>query len=191
MILILNPLWRLLYGVALGTAGAFIYLQWPHPILPALLFGGLAFVPREQRRVSVTAVVIVVASVILRWIAFDALSPSQVLAVCIAAQVVSRSAMLTLAWVSTPSGDGTAEELGAGLTIPLAIVIMIIGFAAAFYCGLRPGMMIVVGAYLIVRAVRWISCRYAGGVTGDSLGATQLGTELFVLLMFTCSACHW
>jgi adenosylcobinamide-GDP ribazoletransferase len=191
VIIVLSPRWLLPYGIALGAFGALIYLQWPHPILPALLFGGLAFAPREQRGVNVTAVVVLVSSVLLRWLALDSLLPSQVLAVCIASQVVSRSAMLTIAWVSTPSGNGAAEKVGANLTIPVAIAVMILGFAAAFYCGLRPGMGILVGAYLIVRAVRWISYRYAGGVTGDSLGLTQLLTELFVLLMFTCSACRW
>lgn len=192
-----NPLLRLLLGVALGALGVLVYLDLPKAslrlteIAVAVLWGALAFAPRENSRFGVAAAVILVAGTTVRWLALDALQPARVVEVYLASQTVPRAAMIVMAWVSRPAGNGSAESFAKRLTIPVALIAIVIGIGAAFLCGVRPGMGILVGVYLIVRVVIWFSYRYAGGLTGDSLGATQVLTELFVLLMFTCSACRW
>lgn len=192
-----NPLLRLLLGVALGALGVLVYLDLPKAsltlteVLIATFWGALAFAPREAPRFGIAAGAVLVAGVAVRWFALDALLPARVLEVYIASQTVPRAAMIVMAWVSRPAGNGTAERFGAKLTIPVAMIAIVVGIAAALLCGVRPGMGILVGSYLIVRLVIWFSDRYAGGLTGDSLGITQLLTELFVLLLFMCSACRW
>jgi cobalamin synthase len=188
------PLFPLL-GVALGAAGAGIYSL---PALPsavaaalvAILWGALAFAPLE-RRPGITGWMMFAAAVVLRALLIKEIPSLHVLVIFIAAQTVSRAAMIAIAWVSRPAGYGIADEFLSTMTTPAALIAISIGTVAALLCGLRPAAMMVVGAYLIIRAARWFSYRYAGGVNANSLGATHLLTELFVLVMFTCAACRW
>jgi cobalamin synthase len=184
-----------LYGAALGAAGAWIYhLQGlPSPaaaILISILWGGLAFAP-HQRKTGVQGWIVLAATIALRFMLIENIAGPNVLAMFIAAQTVPRAGMIAIAWVSRPAGYGIAHKFSSTLTTPAALISIAIGVAAATLCGVRPAAMILVGAFLIIRVVRWFAYRYAGGVNGNLLGATQLFTELFVLAMFTCSTCRW
>jgi cobalamin synthase len=198
-----------LYGAAIGAAGAYVCLvdgvlealpdsspaRWMIPAL-GIFWGVLAFAPRERRRFGMADVVIMAAGIGIRWLAIDGLAmgtlaSERVWGIFIAAQTVPRAAMVAIAWVSRPAGEGAGYEFSSTLTTPGALMAITEGVAAALLCGLRPGLAILAGAYVIIRAVRWFSYRYAGGVNADSFGATQLLIEMFVLLLFTCEACRW
>lgn len=195
-----------LYGAAIGAIGAGVYLAFLHlylqggaaalpikldELLVATLWGALALLPHERRSIGVAGAITFVASIALRWLAIDALVPGRTIEVFIAAQTVPRAAIVATAWVSRPSGEGAGHGFSSALTTPVALIAIAEGVAAALACGLRPGLAILAGAYVIIRAVRWFSYRYAGGVNADSFGTTQLLIEMFVLLLFTCGACRW
>ncbi len=197
-----------LYGAATGALGAGVYLAilhlsityaargatWPirlDELLVATLWGALAFTPHEQRQFGISSAIVIAASIAIRWLAIDALVPGRTIEVFVAAQTVPRAAMVTIAWASRPSGEGRGYGFSSSLTTPAALIAIAEGAAAALLCGLRPGLAILAGAYVIIRAVRWFSYRYVGGVNADSFGSTQLLIEIFVLLLFTCGACRW
>jgi cobalamin synthase len=194
-----------LYGAVLGATGAFIYLTalaWgarsslampiaAGQVLVAMLWGGLSFAPREQRRVGIFAGVMLIAGIGLRWFAIGALPLSRIYEIFVASQTVPRAAIVVMTWASRPAADGEGYEFSAGLSTLPSVIAMTIGLVAGLYCGLRAGLAMVVGVYLIIRGVRWFGYRYAGGVNGDTLGITQLLIELFVLFLFTCAACRW
>jgi cobalamin synthase len=198
-----------LFGAAIGAMGAGIYFAVLHlwgmdvargataltikldELLVATLWGALAFLPRERRSIGVAGAVTVAASIAIRWLAIDALVPGRTIEVFIAGKTVPRAAMVAIAWASRPSGEGAGFEFSSALRTPAALIAIAEGVAAALLCGLRPGLAILAGAYVIIRAVRWFSYRYGGGVNANSFGATQLLIEIFVLLLFTCGACRW
>ena len=137
------------------------------------------------------------AGVAVRWLAIDGLalgalaSERALVEVFIAVQTVPRAAMVAIAWVSRPTGEGAGFGFSSALPTPGALIAISEGVAAALLCGLRPGLAILAGAYVIIRGVRWFWYREAGGVNADTFGATQLLIEIFVLLLFTCGACRW
>jgi len=195
-----------LYGAAIGAIGAGIYFGILYLYLPggaaampirldellvAALWGALAFLPHERRRFGITSAIAIAAGIAIRWLAIDALIPGRTIEVFVAAQTIPRAAFVAIAWVSRPAGEGTGVGFSSTLTTPAALIAITEGVAAALLCGLRPGLAILAGAYVIIRAVRWFSYRYAGGVNADSFGATQALIEIFVLLLFTCGACRW
>jgi cobalamin synthase len=186
-----------LFGAAIGVVGALVYTGSTKTLpisaielVIAALWGVLAF-PYERRSFGAVGAIVIAASIAARWFALEALVPGRVLELFIAAQTVPRVAIIALAWVSRPAGTGIVYEFSSRLTTPVALIAMALGTAAALLCGLRPGAMILVGAYLIIRGVRWFSYRYFGGVNANSFAATQLLTEMFVLVMFTCAVCRW
>src|SRR5579862_809708 len=198
-----------LVGAAIGAAGAAIYLGalrvLPNSLaaLAAVVFwAGISGVLHEDgladaadafragrskeamlgilkdSRIGTFGAVAIVLSVIARWQAVEFLSTPGVVEVFIAAQAVPRAAMVGLAWVSRPAGTG-------------AVIALAQGVAAAFLLGVRPGVAIGLGSYLIVRIARWYFYRRIGGVNGDCLGATEQILEIFVLVLFTCRTCMW
>ncbi len=139
----------------------------------------------KDSRIGTFGAVAIVLSVLARWQALEHVTISRVLEACIAAQAVPRAAMVTLAWVSRPVGTGLGLALSSTLTTPAALTAIAQGVAAAFIGGLRPGVAIVGGTYLIVRLARWYFYRRIGGVNGDCMGATEQVLEIFVLVVFT------
>jgi Cobalamin-5-phosphate synthase len=177
-----------LFGAAIAAIGVTLV---PHYGLIALLWTAAAMLPRERPSLNVTTLTIVIASGLLRWLALESFGGQNIFAAFLAMQVAPRAAMLALAWVSRPGDVGRGYEFSATLTTPLVLIAIAEGVAAAFFCGFRTGLAILAGAYLMLRGIRWFSYRQLGGVNADSFGAAQLLVELFVLLMFTCAACHW
>ena len=145
----------------------------------------------KDSRIGTFGAVAVLLSVLARWQALEHLATSRVLEVCIAAQAVPRAAMVALAWVSRPVGAGLGLAFSSTLTTPAALIAIAQGIVAALACGLRPGLLIMVSAYLVVRLARWYFYRRIGGVNGDCLGATEQLLEIFVLFLFTCRSCAW
>lgn len=187
-----------LFGAGIGAIGAAIESRFtgvfPDPVATfaiAALWTALALLPREQQRFGSARATAIAAAMAVRWLAIHHLATSQALAAFVAAQTVPRSAMIALAWGSRPAHSGAGYAFSSTLTTWIALAAIAAGSAAAFVCGFRPGATMIAGAYLILRAVRWFAYRQSGGVNADALGAMQLLTELFVLLMFDCAACRW
>jgi adenosylcobinamide-GDP ribazoletransferase len=145
----------------------------------------------KDSRIGTFGAMALVLSVLARWQALEHLAVPRTLEICIAAQAVPRAAMVALAWVSRPASAGLGLAFSSTLTTPGALIAIGQGIAAALACGLRPGLVILAGAYAAVRLARWYFYRRIGGVNGDCLGATEQLLEIFVLFLFTCSACGW
>jgi adenosylcobinamide-GDP ribazoletransferase len=145
----------------------------------------------KDSRIGTFGAVAIVISFLARWQAIDQLADPRVIQIFIAAQAVPRAAMVALAWISRPAGDGLGFAFSSTLTTPAAVIAIAQGIAAAFLCGWRPGLVIVAVSYGAVRVARWYFYRRIGGVNGDCLGATEQILEIFILVLFTCRACSW
>jgi adenosylcobinamide-GDP ribazoletransferase len=192
--------WFPLVGAALGAAGAGVYRIFPSSIaaLACVVFWAAAGRVLHEGRLGSSAVAVsaVAMSAAARWLALEnfAAGPS-ILAVCLAAQAVPRAAIVGLAYVSRPvsrpAGTGLGYALSSTLTTPAAVAALAQGILAAFVCGARAGVVLIVGTFLIVRLARDFAYKRCGGVTGDCLGATEQVLEIFILAVFACRACAW
>lgn len=138
----------------------------------------------KDSRIGTYGAVAIVLSIVARWQALQHVPPARILEVCIAAQVVPRAGMVALAWLSRPSGDGLGLAFSSSLTTTGALIAIAQGLIASMLIGWRPGLLILAGTYLIVRAVRAYFYKRIGGVNGDCLGATEQLLEIFVLVLF-------
>jgi cobalamin synthase len=183
------------FGAVLGAFGAWLFVH--ARVLPnaglAILFAAFweGFVPREDRAYGFRRAMISTVNIVTRSLLLVNLATPRVGEVLVVAQVIPRASMIALAWVSRPAPWGVGYEFSSTLVSWEALIAILEGVAAAMWLGIRPGVMIIAGTYLILRLVQWLSYRYQGGVNADALGMTQLLTEFFVLLLFDCSACRW
>ncbi len=145
----------------------------------------------KDSRIGTYGAVAIVLSVVARWQAVEHIYGINIFAAFVAAQAVPRAAMVALAWVSRPAGSGLGHAFAATLTTPAALLAAAQGIAASFACGVRPGLTIVLGSYLILRLAQFYFYRRIGGVNGDCLGAAEQILEIFILVLFTCRACSW
>ncbi len=98
-----------------------------------------------------------------------------------AAQCISRSGILALAWTSRPAAGGL--ELCARLSAPVAIPAGLIGAFAASLYGLRIGIALIAGAYVILRGARDWFYRQHGGVDGGDLANARMLLECYTVLL--------
>jgi adenosylcobinamide-GDP ribazoletransferase len=145
----------------------------------------------KDSRIGTFGAVAVILSLLVRWQALEYFAGSSLLSVCIAAQTVPRAAMVGLAWTSRPVGTGLGYALASTLKTPAALSALAQGVIAAFLCGPRAGIVIVAGAFVIVRLARTCFYNRIGGVNGDCLGATEQLLEVFILCLFACAVCSW
>jgi adenosylcobinamide-GDP ribazoletransferase len=138
----------------------------------------------KDSRIGTYGAVAIVLSLAARWQALEHVPAARILEVCVLAQAVPRAAMVALAWISRPSGDGLGLAFTSTLTTPGALIAIAQGLAASMVLGWRAGMLIVAGAYLIVRGARAYFYKRIGGVNGDCLGATEQLLEIFILVLF-------
>ncbi len=138
----------------------------------------------KDSRIGTYGAVAIVLSVAARWQALQHIPASKILAVCIAAHAVPRAAIVALAWVSRPAGDGLGLVFSSSLTSMAAIGAILQGVAAAMLPGWRPALLLVAGAYAIVRGARAYFYHRIGGINGDCLGATEQLLEIFILILF-------
>jgi adenosylcobinamide-GDP ribazoletransferase len=138
----------------------------------------------KDSRIGTYGAVAIALSLIARWQALEHAPVARVLTICLAAQAVPRAAMVALAWVSRPAGDGLGLAFSSSLTTAAAIAAIVEGVAAALLTGWRPALLIVAGCYVFVRVARWYFYRRIGGVNGDCLGATEQLLEVFILILF-------
>jgi len=138
----------------------------------------------KDSRIGTYGAVAIVLSLVARWQALEHIPATHILAVCILAQSVPRAAMVALAWTSRPSGDGLGLAFSSSLTTTGALIAIAQGLAASMLLGWRPGLLILAGAYLIIRGARAYFYKRIGGVNGDCLGATEQLLEIFTLVLF-------
>lgn len=139
----------------------------------------------KDSRIGTYGAVAIVLSIVVRWQALEHVPSARVFLVCVIAQAVPRSAMVALAWLSRPSGEGLGLAFSASLTTISAVIVIAQGIAASMLLGWRAGLLILAGAYLIVRGARTYFYKRIGGVNGDCLGATEQLLEMFILVLFT------
>lgn len=180
-----------LIGAILGAAGAGIFLAasrvFPSSLaalLTVVFWALIAGVVHEGRIGYYSAAAVLISSV-ARWQVVEHLAVSNLFAVFIASQAVPRAAMVVLAWVSRPAESGLGLELSSTLTTTVAIAAMVQGFAVAFACGVRPGVLIAIASYLVIRVARWYSYRRMGGVNADCMGGVEQILEILILALFT------
>jgi adenosylcobinamide-GDP ribazoletransferase len=141
----------------------------------------------KDSRIGTFGAVAIVLSVVARWQALEHIPLSRVLEACVAAQAVPRAAMVALAWISRPFGTGLGEAFSASLATPSALAAIAQGIAAALLCGLRPGLVIIAGSYIVVRVAQWYFYKRIGGINGDCLGATEQMLEILVLILMAAN----
>ena len=138
----------------------------------------------KDSRIGTYGAVAVILSIVARWQALQHVPVPKILIVCIIAQSVPRTAMVALAWLSRPSGEGLGLAFSSSLTTTGALIAIAQGIIASMLLGWRPGLLILLGAYLILRAARAYFYKRIGGVNGDCLGATEQFLEIFILVLF-------
>src|SRR5688500_2794889 len=129
-------------------------------------------------------------SVLLRWHALQNLT-TPLLPSLVAAQAVPRAAMVVLGYIARPVGSGLGARFCNEMTAPIALAAAAQGVAAALWCGLRPGIVILAATGLLISLSRSFFDRRLGGVTGDCLGATAQLLEIAILLLLACQKCSW
>jgi adenosylcobinamide-GDP ribazoletransferase len=138
----------------------------------------------KDSRIGTYGAVAIVLSVVARWQALQHVPAGRVLIVFIVAQTVPRAAMVALAWLSRPSGEGLGLAFSSSLTTTGALIAIAQGIIVSMLLGWRPGLLILAGAYLIIRFARAYFYKRIGGVNGDCLGATEQLLEIFILILF-------
>ena len=138
----------------------------------------------KDSRIGTYGAVAIVLSIVARWQALEHVPTPRILEVCIIAQAVPRAAMVALAWLSRPSGDGLGYAFSSSLTTTGALIAMAQGIVASLLLGWRPGLLILAAAYLVVRGARNYFYKRIGGVNGDCFGATEQLLEIFILILF-------
>ena len=94
----------------------------------------------KDSRIGTYGAVAIVLSIAARWQALEHVPSERILVVCIVAQSVPRAAMVALAWLSRPSGDGLGYAFSSSLTTTGALIAMAQGLIAAMLLGWRPGL---------------------------------------------------
>lgn len=138
----------------------------------------------KDSRIGTYGAVAIVLSIAARWQALEHVPAERILLVCIVAQSIPRAAMVALAWLSRPSGDGLGYQFSSSLSTTGSLIAIAQGVIAAMLLGWRSGLLLLLGAYLILRAARSYFYKRIGGINGDCLGATEQLLEIFILILF-------
>ena len=138
----------------------------------------------KDSRIGTYGAVAIVLSLAARWQALEHVPVERIVLVCIAAESVPRAALVILAWLSRPCGDGLGYAFSSTLTTTGALIAGAQGIAASMLLGWRPGLLILTGTYLIVRGARAYFYKRIGGINGDCLGAAEQLVEIFILVLF-------
>jgi len=144
----------------------------------------------KDPRVGAFGALSLLLSVSLRWQALPILT-TPLLPSFVAAQAIPRAAMVVLAYVSRPVGNGIGAQFCGQMSLPIVLAVVVQGVAAAMWCGLRPGLVILCLTGAVVIAAHLYFDRRLGGITGDCLGAAAQVVEITILLVLACQNCSW
>lgn len=139
----------------------------------------------KDSRIGVYGAVALMLALLLRWQAIEHVA-GQAIPALVAAGGTSRGAMVVLAALSHPLGDGLGKSFCLGLRTPDVVLVAIEAAALPFLGGPLVGLTALAGNALAVTAARAYFHRRAGGVTGDCLGCMSQISEILTLLAFLC-----
>jgi adenosylcobinamide-GDP ribazoletransferase len=139
----------------------------------------------KDSRIGVYGAVALVLTLLLRWQAIEQLDTLAIPAL-FAACGASRGAMVVLAGVSRPLGEGLGRAFCLGLRKPDIVIVGIEAAALPFIGGPLYGGVALAANALAMVAARAYFHRRAGGITGDCLGAMCQISEILTLLTFLC-----
>ncbi len=122
---------------------------------------------------------------LLRWQSMALLGRMAIPALA-AAVGASRGAMVALAYLREPAGEGLGRTFWAELRPSIGAAAALQGAALPFLCGVKAGSAALVANAIAVLAARAYFHRRIGGVTGDCLGALCQISETLLLLIFIC-----
>lgn len=200
----LLALWPL-YGAALGAAGMALFVSaaqfLPVPVAAAtvtIFWASVSSALREDVRIGaphgnwtvariaprVLAAIIWIAAFVHVGTSHAGDPHKEVLRMAlaaVAAQCISRAGTLALAWTSRPAAGGL--ELCARLSASVAIPAALIGTVAASLYGLRIGIALIAGAYVILRGARDWFYRRHGGIDGDDVANARMLLECYTVLL--------
>lgn len=176
----LYPVWGVLWG---GLATAW-FLRQPHSVALWLPFLWLAAAAIEQRFLAGVGWwhILGAAAVLPVWFYFlSQLDPARLLLAALAAHTISRASAIVMVWISRPTAAGMVlskklDSFAAGFAIACAAV-------TAFLFGFRPGFIMMLVGFLILRLIRQRYYDRQGGVNATALSYTQHATELTTLLI--------
>jgi adenosylcobinamide-GDP ribazoletransferase len=136
----------------------------------------------KDSRIGTYGAVALVLTLLLRWQAIEQLGIPALVAACGA----SRGAMVVLASVSNPLGDGLGKAFCLGLRTTDVIIVGIEAATLPFLGGPWIGATALGMNGIAIVAARAYFHRRAGGITGDCLGCICQITEVLTLLAFLC-----
>jgi adenosylcobinamide-GDP ribazoletransferase len=139
----------------------------------------------KDSRIGTFGALALVMSVLLRWQSIGLLHAGAIPAL-IAAVGASRGAMVALAYISEPAGEGLGKAFSRDLRPASAAAAALQAAALPFLCGLKAGSAALAGNAIVILAARAYFHRRIGGVTGDCLGAVCQISETLLLLIFIC-----
>ncbi|MDP3091127.1 MAG: adenosylcobinamide-GDP ribazoletransferase [Nitrospira sp.] len=125
-------------------------------------------------------------SLLLRYAGLMALPQAMRVPALLCMPAIGRWAMVTLAWASpyARAEGGLAASFLTCLSWPHVVVATgVLAAGLGWACGLLSAAAILLGGSLVVCAL-WAGCRlWFGGITGDTLGATNEVIEILFLLL--------
>jgi adenosylcobinamide-GDP ribazoletransferase len=141
----------------------------------------------KDSRIGTYGALALIFSILFRWQALDAITLPRL----VAAQAISRAAMVVLAQAAKPAGSGLGAGFCAGVSRWTALAVAIQALAAAALCGWIPAVLMLTAAAIAIVMLHWWFARRIGGVTGDCLGAAEQATQTLALgagawHVFTC-----
>ncbi len=139
----------------------------------------------KDSRVGTYGALALIISILLRWQTI-ALLAARALPALAAAAGASRAAMVALAYIAKPAGEGLGRDFHKGLRPAAVAASALQGALLPFLCGPAAGCAALAANLLIILLARAYFERRIGGVTGDCLGATCQISEI-ALLLILCS----
>ncbi len=140
----------------------------------------------KDSRIGAYGAVTLILTLVLRWQAIENLEVATVMPALFAAGAVSRGAMVVLAAVSRPLGEGLGKAFCLDLRRPDVILVAMEAAAVPFIAGPAIGATALAANGLAIAAARGWFHRRAGGVNGDCLGAMCQVSEIVTVLCFLC-----
>jgi len=144
----------------------------------------------KDSRIGAFGALAIVFSALIRWQALAQLKSNELPAL-VACLAIPRAAMVGLAWIARPAGNGLGAAFSASLTTGAVALALAQGIGFALLCGARPGVALIASAALIAVAARFYFHARLGGVTGDCLGAASQVVETVLLILVSCGGCGW
>lgn len=181
VMLLVLALWVVLTGALhedglADAADAFGSQRTPERILAVL----------KDSRIGTYGAVAIVLSLLLRWRSLTGIAAEDVLAVCVASQVIPRMGIVLLAaWAgSATEGSGGAFAAGLRWWHWIGSTLMAALLVAAVRPPVEAAVYSAAACLVIVVLAKFYFRRRLGGITGDCLGATAQFQEMAILLMF-------